>query len=255
MVLYIIDHPYHYEAENLCRVFYPFDKVTVQHEFMPSDENRTVYTAEENGEYIVRIEDADGKTERKAKVGAETEYGMVSLLFDAFCAHTGKMPRWGMLTGIHPIKLLRQLTEQHGEAEAARLFREKYFVSNEKTALAVRTLRAQKPITDKVRENDYSLYISVPFCPTRCAYCSFAERGKGQETDSGISPPAFGRAERDGESRRCFGLKPARCVCRGRHTHDVLRRAAFRDDPRCERVVRHVAVRGTYGGGRPPGYH
>ena len=64
MVLYIIDHPYHYEAENLCRVFYPFDKVTVQHEFMPSDENRTVYTAEENGEYIVRIEDADGKTER-----------------------------------------------------------------------------------------------------------------------------------------------------------------------------------------------
>ena len=123
MVLYIIDHPYHYEAENLCRVFYPFDKVTVQHEFMPSDENRTVYTAEENGEYIVRIEDADGKTERKAKVGAETEYGMVSLLFDAFCAHTGKMPRWGMLTGIHPIKLLRQLTAQHGEAEAARLFR------------------------------------------------------------------------------------------------------------------------------------
>lgn len=176
MVLYIIDHPYHYEAENLCRVFYPFDKVTVQHEFMPSDENRMVYTAEENGEYIVRIEDADGKTERKAKVGAETEYGMVSLLFDAFCAHTGKMPRWGMLTGIHPIKLLRQLTEQHGEAEAARLFREKYFVSNEKTTLAVRTLRAQKPITDKVRENDYSLYISVPFCPTRCAYCSFVSQ-------------------------------------------------------------------------------
>lgn len=81
-----------------------------------------------------------------------------------------------MLTGIHPIKLLRQLTEQHGEAEAARLFREKYFVSNEKTALAVRTLRAQKPITDKVRENDYSLYISVPFCPTRCAYCSFVSQ-------------------------------------------------------------------------------
>ena len=97
----------------------------------------------------MRIEYEDGKTERKAKVGAETEYCMVSLLFDAFCAHTGKMPRWGMLTGIHPIKLLRQLTEQHGEAEAARLFREKYFVSNEKTALAVRTLRAQKPITEK----------------------------------------------------------------------------------------------------------
>lgn len=124
----------------------------------------------------MRIEDADGKTERKAKVGAETEYGMVSLLFDAFCAHTGKMPALGHADGHSPLKLLRQLTEQHGEAEAARLFREKYFVSNEKTALAVRTLRAQKPITDKVRENDYSLYISVPFCPTRCAYCSFVSQ-------------------------------------------------------------------------------
>lgn len=40
----------------------------------------------------------------------------------------------------------------------------------------MRTLRAQKPITDKVRENDYSLYISVPFCPTRCAYCSFVSQ-------------------------------------------------------------------------------
>lgn len=69
---------------------------------MPSDENRTVYTAEENGEYIVRIEDADGKTERKAKVGAETEYGMVSLLFDAFCAHTGKMPALGHADGHSP---------------------------------------------------------------------------------------------------------------------------------------------------------
>ena len=40
----------------------------------------------------------------------------------------------------------------------------------------MRTLRAQKPITDKVRENDYSLYISVPFCPARCAYCSFVSQ-------------------------------------------------------------------------------
>ncbi len=175
---------------------------------MPSDENRTVYTAEENGEYIVRIEDADGKTERKAKVGAETEYGMVSLLFDYFCAHTGKMPRWGTLTGIHPIKLLRQLTEQHGEAEAARLFREKYFVET-KTATCGAHPAHKSPLRIKAVKKTTLCTIPVPFCPTRCARTArirFAERGKGQEQDPGISPPAFGRAERDGESRRCFGL-------------------------------------------------
>ena len=161
-----------------------------------------------------------------------------------------------MLTGIHPIKLLRQLTEQHGEAEAARLFREKYFVSNEKTALAVRTLRAQKPITDKVRENDYSLYISVPFCPTRCAYCSFVSQSveKAKKQIPEYHRLLLEELKETAKVADALGLN-LRCVCRGRHTHDVLRRAAFRDDPRCERFVRHVAVRGTYGGGRPPGYH
>ena len=100
----------------------------------------------------------------------------MSLLFSALRAHTGKTPRWGMLTGIHPIKLLRQLTERYGAEEANRLFREKYFVSEEKAALAARTLKSQSPVTLDVRENDYSLYISVPFCPTRCAYCSFVSQ-------------------------------------------------------------------------------
>ena len=67
MVLYIIDHPYHYEAENLCRVFYPFDKVTVQHEFMPSDENRTVYTAEKTANISCALKTQTAKRSAKQK--------------------------------------------------------------------------------------------------------------------------------------------------------------------------------------------
>ena len=180
MHLFVIDHPYHYEAENLCRVFFPFDKVVV---LLSEDEEeeaqtRTVYTALRAGErpYFVRIEDEDGVTELTEERHAEGEYGMMSLLFKALSQHTGKTPRWGMLTGIHPIKLLRQLAEKHGEAEANRLFREKYFVSDEKAEIASRTLTSQMPVTLDVHENDYSLYISVPFCPTRCAYCSFVSQ-------------------------------------------------------------------------------
>ena len=178
MVLFVIDHPYHYEAENLCRVFFPFDKVVTLHEQAEpeTEQTRTVYTALHKDQYFVRVADEDGETVRTAKRIAEDEYGLMSLLFSTLRAHTGKIPRWGMLTGIHPIKLLRQLTERHGEAEANRLFREKYFVSEEKAALAARTLKAQTPVTMDVRENDYSLYISVPFCPTRCAYCSFVSQ-------------------------------------------------------------------------------
>ncbi len=178
MYLFVIDHPYHYEAENLCRVFFPFDKVMTRHEAEETEEPqaRTVYTAIQDGRYIVRIADADGETFRTAARAAEDEYGLMALLFEALSAHTGKTPRWGMLTGIHPIKLLRQLAGRYGEAEAERLFREKYFVSEEKAALAARTLREQAPVVADVGENDFSLYISVPFCPTRCAYCSFVSQ-------------------------------------------------------------------------------
>lgn len=180
MHLFIIDHPYHYEAENLCRVFFPFDKVITLKNGEEGEEpqTRTVYTALRDGTepYYIRIEDESGVTELSAARGEEDEYGLMALLFKALSQHTGKTPRWGMLTGIHPIKLLRQLAEKHGEEEAHRLFREKYFVSDEKAEIALRTLRTQTPVTLDVHENDYSLYISVPFCPTRCAYCSFVSQ-------------------------------------------------------------------------------
>ncbi len=180
MYLFIIDHPYHYEAENLCRVFFPFDKITELHSEAEAGEkqSRSVYTALESGEkpYHVRIEDEFGITELFGEADNENEYGLMALLFRALCQHTGNQPRWGMLTGIHPIKLLRQLSEKYGEVEANRIFREKYFVSDEKAVIADRTLRTQSPVTMDVHENDYSLYISVPFCPTRCAYCSFVSQ-------------------------------------------------------------------------------
>ena len=171
MYLFVIDHPYHYEAENLCRVFFPFDRVVTLHDPAEAQapQSRTVYTAVEDGVCVVRIRDEDGETARTAPQGEEGEYSLMALLFGALRDHTGKTPRWGMLTGIHPIKLLRQLTERFGAAEAERLFREKYFVSAEKAALAARTLRSQAPVTADVGENDYALYISVHFCPTRCA--------------------------------------------------------------------------------------
>ncbi len=179
MNLFIKKHPYHYEAENLCRVFFPFDRVvTVRGDEEYDVQSRNVYTEIKPGvrPYFVRVEDESGVLELTGEKQADDEYGLMALLFKALSEHTGKVPRWGMLTGIHPIKLLRQLTEKFGETEANRLFREKYFVSEEKAAIASRTLSSQLPVTNDVGENDFSLYISVPFCPTRCAYCSFVSQ-------------------------------------------------------------------------------
>lgn len=81
---------------------------------------------------------------------------------------------WGSLTGIRPTKLLRELQEAHGEAEAMRIFREEFDVSPEKAALAEEIVHVQSPILRGVNERDVDVYIGIPFCKTRCLYCSFA---------------------------------------------------------------------------------
>ena len=81
-----------------------------------------------------------------------------------------------MLTGIHPVKLLRQYVEERGEEAGVEYFQTHCHVTAPKAELARRVLRAQTPAVEALSENDFSLYVSIPFCPTRCAYCSFVSQ-------------------------------------------------------------------------------
>lgn len=77
---------------------------------------------------------------------------------------------WGMLTGIRPEKLARQIGEIYGNP---REILEKYFfLSSEKANLLTDIYKVQKPVIDKYK-GWYSLYINIPFCPSVCSYCSY----------------------------------------------------------------------------------
>lgn len=87
---------------------------------------------------------------------------------------TGITPPWGALTGIRPAKLAsKALKESGSEAEVRRLFQREFFVSPERTELALEAARASLQAEAKLEKSDISLYVGIPFCPTRCAYCSF----------------------------------------------------------------------------------
>ena len=86
----------------------------------------------------------------------------------------GPPPPWGGLTGIRPAKLAsRALESGMSEAETHTLFRETYFVSESRTRLALDAARAGLAAKASLNPDEISLYIGIPFCPTRCAYCSF----------------------------------------------------------------------------------
>ena len=94
--------------------------------------------------------------------------------YKAAVACTGIKPPWGALTGIRPAKLAsKALKETGSEAQVRRLFQKEFFVSPERTELALEAARASLQAEAKLEKHDLSLYIGIPFCPTRCAYCSF----------------------------------------------------------------------------------
>ena len=89
----------------------------------------------------------------------------------------GKKPVWGALSGIRPGKLMSDLLETGLSDRAAKgRFIKLYDASPERAELCLHTAHASKRVTDTLGKKDVCLYLGVPFCPTRCAYCSFVSQ-------------------------------------------------------------------------------
>nr|WP_307992331.1 coproporphyrinogen dehydrogenase HemZ [uncultured Niameybacter sp.] len=87
---------------------------------------------------------------------------------------SGKSMPWGILTGIRPTKIVHEYQKQGMSEEALRIrLKEVYRISDEKVNLMMEVAKAEEDILKENKEDEISLYIGIPFCPTRCVYCSF----------------------------------------------------------------------------------
>ena len=95
-------------------------------------------------------------------------------LFSAGKELLGHTPPWGILTGVRPAKVaVGLLSGGKGILKSKKILRDEYFLHPQKEALATAVASNELKIIKKMQDNTCSLYISIPFCPTRCAYCSF----------------------------------------------------------------------------------
>ena len=83
-------------------------------------------------------------------------------------------PDWGILTGVRPVKLAGELTEKLGRTQTFDALRNTYLISEDKTNLILDMYEHQKNAFGIPDKNSVSLYIGIPFCPSRCSYCAFA---------------------------------------------------------------------------------
>ena len=93
-------------------------------------------------------------------------------------------PPWGALAGVRPTKITtRHLLEGGSPATAEALLKDVYYVTPERRNLAVSCSGSTVRAVNLLNPEDLSVYVGIPFCPTRCAYCSFVSRTVGKRTD------------------------------------------------------------------------
>ncbi len=101
--------------------------------------------------------------------------------YDAGTAALGKEPPWGALTGVRPVKIpAKAMLAGASPAQAERILRDTYRVSPGRRKLAMDCAQASLAAQRSLGEHEVSLYVGIPFCPTRCAYCSFVSADVGR---------------------------------------------------------------------------
>ena len=133
----------------------------------------------------------EGKTTRRVrrmKAAEETVRRRRQLLQQSYylaaLPHLEAAPAWGALSGVRPTKIsTKHLLEGGTRKSADKLFREVYYVSPDRRELALDCSEATVQAAALLNPEDVSLYVGIPFCPTRCSYCSFVSRTIGKKTE------------------------------------------------------------------------
>ena len=124
-----------------------------------------------------RIKAADETVRARRRALQQSYYLAATQLLDT-------VPPWGALAGVRPTKITtKHILEGGSEKSADKLLRDVYFVTADRRKLALDCTRSTVHAASLLEEKDISLYIGIPFCPTRCAYCSFVSRTVGKRTE------------------------------------------------------------------------
>ncbi len=124
---------------------------------------------------LYEVTDEDGQDVIQINAGCSSDRDTVKReLYRKLCEITGRTQEWGALTGVRPVKLAGELIESMGLDDAGKRLSDFYYMSDEKIKLVTGMYLYQKRLFGRAEAGSCGVYIGIPFCPTRCLYCSFA---------------------------------------------------------------------------------
>jgi oxygen-independent coproporphyrinogen-3 oxidase len=187
MILHINGDINKYYVQTLCLVFFPgstFGEDEIMRDGVP-EVTVTVEEDKESNKEVhahVAIKLNDKVCEASETVSLDEPITIAThaaiavgrAMFAAGKELLDHIPPWGILTGVRPAKIAcTLLKENRGVLKTKKILRDEYFLNPQKAALAVSIASSELKLLKKMPQNSCSIYVSIPFCPSRCAYCSF----------------------------------------------------------------------------------
>jgi oxygen-independent coproporphyrinogen-3 oxidase len=185
MKLLVKNHKFHYEMEKLVRIFLPNEKIEVIYN-EPIDDYNLCTSIDEKITVEIKL-NGFNKT-LVADLCEDNEMQMGRMVYTLFGEYTGFFPKWGVLTGVRPSKLLINTEAKLGREKTYEYFRNDLLVTDEKFDLARTVADYEEKIIATSKENSFSLYVSIPFCPSRCSYCSFVSHSIENDKAKNLLP-------------------------------------------------------------------
>lgn len=178
MPVILIGNSFKYEIESTLKIFFPTEKFQFSDSIDNAIGDNFVIAGAEQGRIFTDIK-INGQLFHNEKNISNNdtkyiEHELCRLIYHILKNALKITPAWGIMTGIRPVKKVTELIEQGKNfSEIEKILIDKYELSSEKFKLAYDTAINQLPIIRKINRKAVSLYISIPFCPSRCSYCSF----------------------------------------------------------------------------------
>lgn len=184
MILRNINHDYSYHTQKIVTMFFPLEKI----KFDGNDDNVVIETIKDNNILTVNAKIYSKVQSKCAEISGDDDgaHEMSLLIYHLLSEMTGFYPSWGILYGVRPARLMHSTVEAMGEEQAKKKFSAD-LVDERKINLALEVMKHENKLIALSRDNSFSLYISIPFCPTRCSYCSFVSHSI-QNADDLIEP-------------------------------------------------------------------
>ncbi len=190
MIIQLINNNFSYEMEKLTMAFFPDRKITVNPDSYEGEED--IITIEQKDDPLslsARFHDAYAEEVVEAVDDPELAAGRV--LYRVLSDVTGIRPQWGILTGVRPAKVMTKHIDSDGEEAAKQYFVHRLYADPKKAELAAIISNAERQIMDTTTPESISLYVGIPFCTSRCTYCSFVSESIASPRARKLYPAYF----------------------------------------------------------------